>query len=175
MGREKAIIELSNGIRLLDLIVSRVMESKADEFEVAVTKNTPETYLYCQEQNYRTIETPGCGYHADLRYLLDLYPVFITVACDIPFLQAEHIDALIAFYSGNSVTGAVPLSIVPDGVTPGFAFSYKGERLVACGLNVVTNSQYSVPFVFHDSMLAINVNTPADLRVAMRYLNGNEL
>ncbi len=170
MGNEKAIIELGDGIRLIDLIVARVIESKAEDFEVAVTNNTPETSLYCQKQNYRTIETPGWGYHEDLRYLLDRYPVFIAVACDIPFLLPEHIDALIDFYSGESVTGAVPLSMVPEGVTPGFSFTYNGERLVACGINVVTNSSYSVPFVFHDPMLAININTPADLQVAMRYL-----
>ncbi len=171
MGNEKAIIELGDGIRLIDLIVARVRESDADDFEVAVTKNTPETALYCQKQNYRMIETPGCGYHEDLRYLLDCYPVFISVACDIPFLQAEHIDALIDFYSGGSVTGAVPLSMVPEGVMPGFSFTYNGERLVVCGINIVTNSSYSVPFVFHDPLLAINVNTPADLQIAMRYLN----
>ena len=174
MGKEKAIIKLGAEKRLIDLVIGAVNgASKADGFIVAVTKFTPQTALYCQSMNYRMIETPGYGYHADLRYLLTRYHEFISVACDIPFLQSEHIDALIDFYSEHhnsvSVTGAVPFNMVPDGIKP-LPFTYRGQKLVACGINAVMNSMHSLPLVFYDPLLAINVNTTSDLRVAMRYL-----
>jgi len=174
MGKEKAIIKLGAGKRLIDLVIGAVNgASKADSFIVAVTKFTPQTALYCRSMNYRLIETPGYGYHADLRYLLHRYHEFISVACDIPFLQSEHIDALIDFYSEhhNSITGAVPFNMVPEGINPlPLPFSYRGQKLVACGLNAVTNSRHSLPLVFHDPLLAINVNTHSDLQVATQYL-----
>ncbi len=179
-GKEKAMIELGaeKEVRMIDMVIDAVKgASEVSAFIIAVTKYTPRTGLYCRSMNYRTIETPGYGYHADLRYLLRHHREFISVACDIPFLQSGHIDALIDFYSEchTCITGAVPSSIVPEGISPGFSFSYRGYKLVACGINAVTNprqtSTYdSIPFIFHDPMLAINVNTPSDLEIAMRYL-----
>jgi len=176
MGKEKAIMKLKSGAgqRLIDMVIGAVKgASKVDDFIVAVTKFTPQTTLYCRRMNYRLIETPGYGYHVDLRYLLHRYHEFISVACDIPFLQSEHIDALIDFYSvhHNSVTGAVPFNIVPAGIAAPPPFSYRGQKLVACGLNAVTNSRHSLPLVFHDPLLAINVNTHSDLQVASQYLH----
>ena len=174
MGNEKAIMKLGLGAgkRLIDMVIGAVNgASKAEGFIVAVTKFTPQTALYCRRMNYGLIETPGYGYHADLRYLLHHYHEFISVACDIPFLRSEHIDALIEFYSEhhNSVTGAVPFNIIPAGITDPPTFTYRGQKLVACGVNAVTNSRHSLPLVFHDPLLAINVNTPSDLLVAMQY------
>ena len=169
IGTEKALIKLESR-KLIDLIVDSVHGSKTDGFVVAITKNTPRTAEYCQHANYKTIETSGDGYHEDLRYLLRRYPKFVSVACDLPFLRSEHIDALIDAYSmyHTSITGAVPRAIVPEGISKCHTFEHDGEELVACGINVVTNSKESLPLIFNDPLLAINVNTASDLRIARR-------
>ncbi|MBE0517538.1 MAG: NTP transferase domain-containing protein [Methanophagales archaeon] len=176
--REKALITIArrgNQKRLLDLVVESVQDSKVEDFLVAITKNTPKTEEYCKSVGYKTVETPGKGYHEDLHYLLRSYPEFVSIACDIPFLRKEHINAIIDAYLAHriSITGAVPLAIMPKGITPSYTFEHGGKKLVSCGINVVTNSEDSIPFVFNEPLLAINVNTSDDLRIARKNLNPN--
>jgi adenosylcobinamide-phosphate guanylyltransferase len=170
MGKEKGVIEV-RGKKMIDLVVERVRESKAEDFFIATSLNASMTRKYCQIRRYTEIETPGRGYHEDLRYLLQIYPEFVSVACDIPFLRSEHIDAIIDFYaeksssSNNSVTGVILRDIIPSPIVPTYVFEYEGRKLVACGLNVVTSSKNSFPFLFNDPLLAININTPYDLEI----------
>ena len=172
-GKEKALIKIDgSGKRLIDLVVESVRESKAEDFLLAITKNTPKTGEYCKLVNYKTIETPGEGYHEDLQFLLLRYPEFVSIASDIPFLRSKHINAIMDAYLSHrpriSITGAVPLNIVPKNITPGYVFEHEGKKLVSCGINVVTSSENSIPFVFNEPLLAINVNTSDDLSVVKR-------
>jgi len=184
-GKEKALIKIGGSgretqNRLIDLVVENVRESKAEGFLVAISKNTPKTAEYCKLLNYKTIETPGEGYHVDLRYLLARYPEFVSVACDIAFLKTEHINSIIDFYIYNdfgrsnsisistNITGAVPQDIIPSYVVPSYVFEHDGRKLVAVGLNIVTDSRTDLPFVFNDPLLAININTPQDLEIAKK-------
>ncbi|MCK4398206.1 MAG: NTP transferase domain-containing protein [Methanophagales archaeon] len=179
-GKEKALIKIDRSgsghesetpKRLIDLVVENVRDSKAEGFLVAISKNTPKTAEYCKSQDYVLLETPGKGYHADLRYLLARYPEFVSVACDIAFLKPVHINSIIDFYihndsgRGNSITGAVPLDIIPPYVVPSYVFEHDGRKLVAVGLNIVTKGRKNLPFVFNDPLLAININTPLDLEI----------
>jgi len=179
-GKEKALIKIDRSgsetqKRLIDLVVENVRDSKAEGFLVAISKNTPKTAEYCKSQDYELLETPGKGYHADLRYLLAHYPEFVSVACDIAFLKPEHINSIIDFYIHNdsgignstctSITGAVPQDIIPPYVVPSYVFEHDGRELVAVGLNIVTKGRKNLPFVFNDPLLAININTPRDLEI----------
>jgi len=173
--KEKALIKIGkrgNQKRLLEVVVETVRESNVEDFFVAVTKNTPKTREYCKLANFKTVETPGGGYHEDLWYLLPRYPEFVSVACDIPFLKSEHINVIIDAYLSHriSVTGAIPRDLLPESITPSHSFESGGKELVSCGINVVTNSKDSIPFVFDDPLLAININTDTDLRVARSML-----
>jgi len=173
--REKALISigaLGKEKRLIELVIASVKDSAVDDFFVAVTKSTPRTTAYCEQMQYKTLETPGDGYVEDLRFLLARYPEFVSVVCDAPFVKSEHINTVIEAYHvhGVSITGAVPLDLQPQGVTPGHVFEYKGHILVSCGLNLVTNSVESIPVIFAEPLLAINVNTDEELRVARSML-----
>jgi len=173
--KEKALIifgRSGNRKRLLELVVESVRASKIDDFFVALTKNTPNTEAYCRRMKYKTIETRGEGYIEDVQDLLLRYPEFVSIACDIPFLRSEHINAIVDAYRLHriSITGAVTLALVPKGITPSYTFEYRGKTLVSCGINVVTRSKDSVPFIFDDPLLAININTAEDLSVAQRMM-----
>lgn len=148
MGCEKAILRVK-GRRLIDIIATEIEESNSEDFLIATSRNAPKTMKYCMAR-YKTIETPGRGYHEDVVYLLEIYPEFISASCDIPFLKAEHINVMLDFYDGNSVTGVV----------------YKNGKWVAIGLNIVTKSNLSKDLRFNDPLLGINVNTPDDLKIA---------
>jgi adenosylcobinamide-phosphate guanylyltransferase len=185
-GKEKALIKIDRSgsesetpKRLIDLVVENVRESKAEGFLVAISKNTPKTAEYCKSQDYVLLETPGKGYHVDLRYLLARYPEFVSVACDIAFLKTAHINSIIDFYihndsgGGNSITGAVPQDIIPPYVVPSYVFEHDGRKLVAVGLNIVTKGRKNLPFVFNDPLLAININTPRDLEIVKAKVKGD--
>lgn len=174
-GREKALISIGapgKEQRLIELVVASVKDSAVDDFFVAVTKNTPRTAAYCDERGYKTLVTPGDGYVEDLWFLLTRYPVFVSVVCDAPFVKSEHINAVIEAYHVHrvSITGAVPLDLLPQGVTPGQVFEQGGAILVPCGLNVVTASANSKPFIFAEPLLGLNVNTDEELRAARSML-----
>ena len=177
--REKALISIGSGSgnerKLIDIVVDSVQRSRVDEFCVAVTRNTPETANYCKEQGFLTIETPGEGYIEDLWFLLRSHPEFISITCDLPFLQPAHINTLIDVYAVHqvSITGAVPVALFPEGITPGYTFTHEGRQLVPCGLNVVTSTHESIPCIFDEPLLAFNVNTREELAMVRQLMRRN--
>jgi adenosylcobinamide-phosphate guanylyltransferase len=176
---EKALIAIGapgREITLIDLVVASVQNSMVEDFFVAVTESTPRTAAYCELMQYKTLKTPGEGYIEDLWYLLRIYPEFVSVVCDIPFIKSAHINAVMDAYHMYrvSITGAVPLALLPNGIRPSYTFEYEGKTLVSCGINVVTNSKDSIPFIFYDPLLAINVNANDDLSVARNVSTGKK-
>jgi adenosylcobinamide-phosphate guanylyltransferase len=165
IGREKPLVRV-NGRRMVDIVVDGVKKSRIDEFFIAISKNTQKTGEYCKLMGYKTLETSGSGYHEDLSELLDLFHEFVSVSCDLPFLKGEHINEMLDAYKGRSITGAVPLEILPQGIVPSYVFRYEEKTLIPCGLNIVTSSEDSSVFIFDDPLLGINVNTKDDLEIA---------
>jgi adenosylcobinamide-phosphate guanylyltransferase len=177
MEKDKGVIKIG-GKPLIDSVVESVKGSKVEDLFIATSLNAPMTKKYCDKKRYNIIETTGKGYHEDLHYLLSLHPGFVSIACDIPFLKAEHINSIIDFYNefdrGNSITGVVPLDIIPSYVVPSYVFEYEERKLVAVGLNIVTNARKNLPFIFTDPLLAININTTYDLEIAKTMQNGQD-
>jgi adenosylcobinamide-phosphate guanylyltransferase len=172
-GLEKPLVEIS-GFRMIDRVAEAVEKSAVDHFYVAVSPHTPRTEEYCLGRGYRLLKTRGEGYVEDLLSLLKAHPVFLSVAVDLPFLTPEAIDQVLEGYEGHSVTGAVPLNILPPGVKPSFILSFRGERLVAIGLNIATKSNLSRVVVLNDPLLAINVNDLHDLKAAQSMATRNK-
>ncbi len=143
MGCEKCLLEFE-GETLLDRVyraVSRVCEPTY----VAVSPNAPETWKYAAER-YRVVETPGRGYVEDVRHLMSVMgSPFLTAACDLPYLREEHVARMVSEFQGHSLVAVVPV----------------GGRLIPAGLNVVADDVDEY-LVFHDPLLAVNVNTPED-------------
>ena len=177
-GVEKPLLEIC-GVRMLDIVASVLERSELDGFCVAVSRNAPRTWEYCERRGYDVVETAGRGYHEDISTLLRRFRAFVSVACDLPFLKPWHVNRLVRAssgeHAGKSITAAVPLELVPRGFEPSYVFELRvggGDaqpvRLVACGLNVVTRSESSTVLVFDDPLLAVNVNTPQELELARR-------
>jgi adenosylcobinamide-phosphate guanylyltransferase len=166
---EKQLMEV-DGKKMINRVVDAVNDSKAEDFIVAVTRNAPKTREYCKSMRYKTIETSGNGYHEDLRELLNFFPEFVSISSDLPFLKGEHIDLMIDAYQGCSITGAIHIDAIPQGVTPSHVFEHDGKSLVALGLNIVTPSEGSSILIFDDPVLGINVNTRRDLEIANGYV-----
>ena len=162
---EKPLLEIE-GTKMLDLVANAVKESLTEKFFVAVSPSTPNTKKYCQKKGFNIIETKGKGYHEDIITLLKSYPVFVSIASDIPFLKSHVIDRLINTYDGMSVVSCIPLGIIPKGVKPSHTFVHDGKFFVPIGVNIVTTSEDSKIVVFNNSLLGINVNTIQELEIA---------
>jgi len=145
---EKPLLEFG-GIPLIDRVMRPLLELDIETI-VAVSKNTPDTTVYCQRSNYGVVMTAGNDYHEDLFYLTEQFGAILTVVSDIPFLTPAHINAILrADRARDSVAGC---TMVDDAITP-------------FGLNIVdgTIDRY---LVFDDLYAGININSPEDLDLA---------
>lgn len=160
MGREKPVLKVNGRPMLL-----RVYEeaSKVDETLVALSRNTPKTKELCLREGIPFIETPGKGYVADVGWLLDELGPFISSSADIPFVKPSDFYAIKKAFDGRtSLTGVLPLEKVPKDLKPP---TYRGYAVV--GLNAV-GFEGEEFFELSNPLLALNVNTPEDLRLAER-------
>ncbi len=162
MGKEKPILRIA-GKEMLMWVYDQA--SKIDETFVALSKNTPKTKELCLREGIPFIETPGKGYVADVLWLLREFGPFISSASDIPFVKASDIWMIKKAFDGKtSLTGVLPLSIVPRDLKP---VVYNGHAII--GLNAVAHGGEEF-FELSNPLLALNVNTPEELEKAERLL-----
>lgn len=162
---EKPLAEL-NGVKLITRVIDAVRASNAVACYVAVSRHTPQTKIYCEERGLNLIETEGSGYHEDINVLLERHPAFLSIVVDNPFVTGEVVNAVLDAYEGTSVTGCVPLSVVPRSIEPEYTFEFEGGQLVPVGVNIVTRAESSIPLELNEPLLALNVNTIEDLALA---------
>ena len=160
MGKEKPILEVG-GVPML-LRVYREAE-KVGETIVALSKNTPKTRELCLREGIPFVETPGRGYVEDVKWLLREFGPFVSVSADLPFVTAGDIVAIKKAFDGEtSLTGVLPLRLVPKDLKP---VVYRGYAIV--GLNAV-GTEGERFFELRNPLLALNVNTPGELKLADR-------
>lgn len=159
MGREKAVLEV-NGKPMLLMVHEQAKE--IDETLVALSKNTPRTKELCIKEGIDFTETSGRDYISDVQWLLGEFGEFISVACDLPFIKASDIYEIKKAFKGRSLTGVLPISIIPKDLKP---LIYRKYAIV--GLNAVSFEGNEF-FELRNFLLALNVNTPSDLRLANR-------
>ena len=160
MGQEKPVLKV--GKKPMLLRVYREAE-KAGETLVALSKNTPKTKKLCLREGIPFVETTGKGYVEDVQWLLREFGPFISVSADLPFLKASDVMALKKAFDGRtSLTGVLPLKFVPQDLRP---VVYRGYAIV--GLNAV-GTEGERFFELSNPLLALNVNTPEELKLARR-------
>ncbi len=160
MGKEKPVLKIAGKEMLL-----RVYEQaeKVDEVLIALSKNTPKTRELCRKERVPFVETSGRDYVGDIQELLKEFGPFISISADIPFVKACDFWLIKKAFDGKrSLTGVLPLSLVPKDLSP---VVYKGYAIV--GLNAVAEEGEEF-FELSNPLLALNVNTPEDLEKAER-------
>ncbi|MBV0923909.1 NTP transferase domain-containing protein [Halomicroarcula limicola] len=167
--REKPLFEVG-GVPMVDRVL-RAIEASGVERAYAVTSpNAPETRAHLDVPR---IETPGEGYVADLdRALSDarLTTPVLTVAADLPLLDGEILDRVLAAHDGGSLSVLVPAARKRElGVSDDATFERAGEEVAPTGVNVVGDDDEGA-WRPTDVRLAVNVNTRSDARVAEQYL-----
>ncbi|NJF25659.1 NTP transferase domain-containing protein [Thermococcus sp. Bubb.Bath] len=160
MGKEKPVLRIAGKEMLLWIYETA---SKVGKTIVALSRNTPKTKELCLREGIPFIETPGKGYVEDVRWLLREFGPFISSSADIPFVKPSDFYALKkAFDRRESLTGVLPLQKVPKDLKP---LVYQGYAVV--GLNAVGLDGERF-FELENPLLALNVNTPEELKLAER-------
>ncbi len=158
MGKEKPVLRIANKPMLLWIYEQA---EKVDEVLVALSKNTPKTRKFCIKEGIPFVETSGKGYVHDIQELLKEFGPFISISADVPFVKASDFWLIKKAFDGRkSLTGVLPLSIVPRDLSP---IIYRGCAIV--GLNAVAEEGEEF-FKLTNPLLALNVNIPEELELA---------
>ncbi len=160
MGREKPVLKVGGKPMLLR--VHKEAE-EIDEVIVALSRRVPKTRGLCLHERIPFVEAPGRGYVKDLSFLLHEFGPFVSVSADLPFVKASDFWAVERAFDGKtSLTGVLPLRLVPKDLKP---VTYRDYAIV--GLNAVgTEGEHF--FELSNPLLALNVNTPEELKLAER-------
>lgn len=157
---------------LIDRVYDAFVGSKIDNVYAVTSSNAPRTAAHVPDP---VIETTGEGYVADLQTALEdarvTKPV-LTVAADLPLLEASAVDRVLSAAQGHTLTAAVPVGRVRAlGFSVDTTMRHRGIAVRPAGINVVGTEQDCV-WVTRDRRLAANVNRPRDLVAAAWHLAG---
>lgn len=163
---EKPLFEVC-GVPMVDRVGAALDGSGVEAVYPVVSQHAPATREHLDRP---CIETPGEGYVADLQGALadDRFerPV-LTAAADLALLDAVVVDTVLDAYEEGSLTVVVPAERKRDlGVSVDTTLDHDGRTVAPAGLNVVGTQGTDVTYVTEDPRLAVNVNRPADARVA---------
>ena len=161
--------------RVLDALGASRVASNGGEVHAVVSPDTPATREHLAARSRRdctVVDALGEGYVADLGYALErVEPPVLTVVADLPLLAPEVVDRVLddatrPEHRGDSVTVCIPAAVKRAlGASVDTSFESEGTELVPTGLNVVGGSDDHL-FRSHDVRLSVNVNRPADHRLA---------
>ncbi|WP_048148022.1 NTP transferase domain-containing protein [Palaeococcus ferrophilus] len=158
MGKEKPVLKIAGREMLLRIYESA---SRVDETLVALSRNTPKTRELCLREGISFVDTPGKGYVEDVQWLLSELGPFISSSADIPFIKPSDFYAVKKAFDGReSLTGVLPLEKAPKDLKP---LVYRGYAIV--GLNAV-GFEGERFLELENPLLALNVNTPEELKLA---------
>ncbi|WP_226007702.1 NTP transferase domain-containing protein [Natrinema salinisoli] len=162
------------GTAMVDRVLAALRESEIEAIYAAVSPNAPDTRAHLESaEGIATIETAGDGYVADLMTLLerpDPSPPLLTVAADLPLLEAPVIDGILAAHGEGDASRTV---CVPVALKRRLGVSIDSrleadDHLAPTGVNVVgsTDESTTMTDVYYDPRLAVNVNRLEDAAIA---------
>ena len=169
-GVEKPLYPVA-GTPMVERVREALSASSVDRTFAITSPATPET---ARRLDCPTIETPGEGYVADLGVALSdarVSPPVLTVAADLPALDAAAVDAVLDAARG-ALTVAVPVGRKRAlGFGADTTIRHRGTLVAPAGVNVVGDGDALA--LTRDWRFAVNVNRPADARAATRLLSGS--
>ncbi|MDH7596256.1 MAG: NTP transferase domain-containing protein [Methanothrix sp.] len=172
---EKPMVRLF-GKPLIDYVVSAI-KPLIRRMIVATTSATPETRIWSLGKDLEVTETSGSGYIPDMIEAVErsgIYGPVMVIMADLPLITEEIIREVIDVYRSRpepALSVHTPLSLHRSlGRRPDVIFNYWGELIVPAGVNILRGSNISEEqedfhLIMNRIELAININTPEDLRI----------
>ena len=167
---EKPLSEIA-GTPMLDRVLSALDDSRIETVYAAVSPQTPKTRRHLDSKSggddLQIVETAGEGYVEDLQYALDgMDTPVLTVAADLPLLDGEILDRILAQHDSGSLSVYVPDALKGTiGASSEATMEWDGQTVASTGVNIVGEGSEQ-RYLAHDARLAVNVNYPEDAAVA---------
>ncbi|MEF8812355.1 MAG: NTP transferase domain-containing protein [Halovenus sp.] len=166
---EKPLVPIG-GVPMVERVRQALAASDIEHTYAVTTSRAPAT---AASLDLPIIRTPGDGYVADLDCALAdgrvSRPV-LTVAADLPLLDAGAVDTVLESVGEGSLTVAVPVGRKRAlGLSVDTVLWHDTRRLTPAGINVVAAPDSGRVLVTRDRRFAANVNRPADRRTVEWY------
>jgi len=181
LAEEKPLL-LVGGKPVVEHVLLALKRAKlVDCVVVAVSPNTPKTAKYLQKSGVKILETPGKEYVSDMDFAVKTMGLetVLAIAADLPLLTGEVVDDIVArfFASGKSALAVAVRQKFRDklGLGAGYAFDWKGERVVYAGINVLDGKRIDDTeleqeiYVLDKPEIAVNINTVDELQIAREH------
>ncbi|USZ69647.1 NTP transferase domain-containing protein [Halorussus salilacus] len=178
---EKPLFEVG-GTPMVERVADALAGSRVETTYAAVSPRAPETRGRVSPEtrprvgdaagggvSLPTVETPGEGYVADLQTALETVdPPVLTVAADLPLLEADAVNAVLDAFDGRSLTVCVPADLKRAlGASTDTTFERDdGRELAPAGINVVAETEEDTMHTTYDARFAVNVNRQSDADLA---------
>ncbi len=176
---EKTLILLNDKPIIYWVIEAMHSAKNIKELFIATSDASPETREYVQQLDLKSIDTPGKGFHEDMKHAILTEKIkdhVLVVAGDLPLLTGELIDTIVDYYATleiPSMAVMVPLEIfIKYDLTPSIIFTIDEKQIVPVGVNINDGSHIFKKeidqeiMIVEDVRLACNVNTLKDLSIA---------
>ncbi len=184
LGVEKPMAPL-HGRPMVDHVLEQMMlVDEISSVYVSISDNVPKTRDHLRKLGVNVLETSGTEYCHDLIQAAEGISedhIFICPA-DLPLLRAELVSDVVREYlkrKEQSLTVGIPLEKALEfGVDVTFYENVDGRSLIPCGVSVVDRKRMLTReylpgsyFVADTPDVAVNVNTPDDLKKAEKVLH----
>jgi adenosylcobinamide-phosphate guanylyltransferase len=180
VSEEKPLLNVGGKPVVVSVLEALLNAKRVDSVVVAVSCRTPKTSAFVKRFPVRVVETPGEGYIPDMQFVvkeLGLNAV-LAVVSDLPLITNAVIDDVVERYElcgKPALTVAVPIETKKKlGAGVDYAFEADGKKVVPTGINVIDGKRIDggwmdqEVYVLDKDEVAVNVNTPEELRLAER-------
>ncbi len=178
LHEEKHLLKVG-GKPMIEAVLEALRDSEEiDKIVVAVSKHTPETARFVERLPVEVLKTPGEGYVRDMEYAVRKLglDVALTISADLPLITGEVINRIMERYwrcCKPALTVVVPMETKERlGLGVEYVIKARNRRLVPVGINVIDGRRIDEGeleeevFVIDEEEVAVNVNTPHDLKIA---------
>ena len=176
--KEKPLLKVGDKPMIEHILNALTSASKVDEIVVAVSKHTPKTARTVKQFSAKVLETPGKDFVSDTKYAVKKLKLstVVTVSADLPLLSGEMVDKVIESYDrcGKPALAVMVPAETRErlGLKMDYVVEMGGRRLVPAGINVLDARKINETELEEEKLvldreeLAVNVNTPEDLKIA---------
>ncbi|MFX1520208.1 MAG: NTP transferase domain-containing protein [Promethearchaeota archaeon] len=179
-SKEEKTLILLNGKPIIYWVIDAIHAAKnVKELIITTSDASSETREYVKQLGIKTIDTPGKGFHEDMKHAILTEKIMdhvLVVAGDLPLLTGELIDTIVDYYATleiPSMAVMVPLEVfIKHDLTPSIIFTVDEKQVVPVGVNINDGNHILKKkidqeiMIVEDVRLACNVNTLKDLSVA---------
>jgi adenosylcobinamide-phosphate guanylyltransferase len=180
---EKPLLKVG-GKPLIEHVLDALKNAtKVDKIIVAVSPYTPKTAKTAKRFAVQVFKTPGKDYVFDACYAIKKLKLgtVLVVSADLPVINGKHIDKIIEYYYQSCNKPALVVMVPVEtykrlGLKPNYISEVEGKRLTPAGINIIDGTQIDNNplqediFIIDREEIALNVNTPKDLKIAERLI-----